>query len=130
MSASDTDAAPRFGATPSVRSLMNEWAADLAELLESMTGQRPDVHWQAVSGAAAEAGAAADAGMLWWEQALQFSPEALIWVGAPRAAWEHAATLMLKAAGLGWHHPRDRAQRALHRHVALQDDAMGEGSRD
>ena len=85
---------------PDFSSLMEEWAANLGELLEAMTGQRPAVRWQPVTGSAADAGTGSEADVLWWEQPFQFSPEAFVWVGAPRAAWEHAAALMLKAAGL------------------------------
>ncbi len=83
-----------------VQSLMGEWTASLADLLESMTMQRPGVRWQTVSGPDTESGAGAAGDMLWWEQPFQFSPEALVWIGAPRVTWEHAAGLMLKAAGL------------------------------
>src|SRR5262249_39543187 len=84
----------------SLQNLMGEWTASLAELLESMTMQRPGVRWQAVTGTDAEGAVGPAADLLWWEQAFQFSPEALVWVGAPRTTWEHAAALMLKAAGL------------------------------
>src|SRR5689334_23168414 len=80
-------------------SVMAGWTACLAELLESMTMQRPGVRWQAVTGTDADAGVGPEADVLWWEQPFQFSPEASVWVGAPRATWEHAAALMLKAAG-------------------------------
>jgi flagellar motor switch protein FliN/FliY len=85
---------------PAVRALLDGWVEGLAELVETMTGQRPQLHWHPVIGSAADAGAAADREVLWWEQAFQFNPQALVWVGAPRESWEHAATLMLKAAGL------------------------------
>jgi flagellar motor switch protein FliN len=84
----------------SLQNLMEKWTASLAELLESMTMQRPGVRWQAVTGTDAEAAVGPAADLLWWEQAFQISPEALVWVGAPRTTWEHAAALMLKAAGL------------------------------
>jgi flagellar motor switch protein FliN/FliY len=68
-----------------------------------MTDQRPAVRWQAASGSLAEVAPAesgADSEVLWWEQPLQVSPDAIVWVAAPRATWEHAGTLTLKAAGL------------------------------
>ena len=99
MSGSDSGTPGRFR-TPAVAALVDEWVANLAELLDSMTGQRPQVHWDAVTGSAADAGAGSEADVLWHEQGFQFSPEALVWTGAPRAVWEYAAALMLKAAGL------------------------------
>lgn len=83
-----------------LQSLMEGWTASLSELFESMTLQRPGVRWKALTGSEVEAAMGPEAGVLWWEQPFQFSPEARVWVGAPRATWEHAATLMLKAAGL------------------------------
>jgi flagellar motor switch protein FliN/FliY len=37
---------------------------------------------------------------LWWEQPLQIAPDLVIWAAAPRAAWEHVGSVVLKAAGL------------------------------
>ena len=84
----------------SIHALLDGWVENLAQLLEAMTGQRPQLRWHAASGSAADAGAGPDADVLWWEQPLQFSPEALVWIGAPHESWEYTATLMLKAAGL------------------------------
>jgi flagellar motor switch protein FliN len=85
------------------RQVLDQWAETLAQVLESMTDQRPAVRWQAASGSLAEVAtteAGAESEVLWWEQPLQVSPEAIVWVAAPRATWEHAGTLTLKAAGL------------------------------
>jgi len=49
---------------------------------------------------AAASESSGDAEMLWWEQPFQLSPELVVWVAAPRATWEFAGTLTLKAAGL------------------------------
>lgn len=81
--------------TQPLRALLDECAEHLAQVLEAMAGQRPEVRWQAVA-----AGATPEEEVLWWEQPLQFAPEACIWVGSPRATWEHAATLSLQASGL------------------------------
>jgi flagellar motor switch protein FliN len=83
-----------------VRPLLAGWADNLAQVLESMTDQRPEVRWRAVAGTEAEAGVTPDADVLWWEQAFQFSADAKAWVATPRQTWEHAGTLTLKAAGL------------------------------
>jgi len=94
----------RWDAAENVKLLLSQWGESLEQVLESMTDQRPGVHWQAVSGPLSEVAAATGAGpeteMLWWEQPFQLSPEMVVWVAAPRASWEHAGTLTLKAAGL------------------------------
>ena len=76
------------------------WAGSLAELLESMTGERPGVGWRAVSGSGSDAGVGPEADVLWWEQGFQFPADASVWVGASRAAWTQTASLMMKAAGM------------------------------
>jgi flagellar motor switch protein FliN/FliY len=103
MSAGERSGQVRIDSDESSRQVLDQWAETLAQVLESMTDQRPAVRWQAVSGTLAEvapAEAGAEAEVLWWEQPLQVSPEAIVWVSAPRATWEHAGTLTLKAAGL------------------------------
>ena len=92
--------AMRLNGHEHLRSLMDEWTAGLAQVLETMTDQRPEVHWAALSGTAAEAGAGPDADVLWWEQPFQFDPDAEVWVASPRATWEFAGTLTLTASGL------------------------------
>ena len=78
--------------------LLDRWTESLVQVLESMTDQRPAVHWEPVSGPLSEVGHGQD--YLWWEQPFQFDPEAVVWIGAPQAAWEYAGALTLKAAGL------------------------------
>jgi flagellar motor switch protein FliN/FliY len=90
----------KLDAIEPARALLDQFAGALAQVLESMAEQRPEAHWQAVSGTVAEVAADPSDEMLWWEQPLQFAPEMKIWVGAPRTAWEQAGTLTLKAAGL------------------------------
>jgi flagellar motor switch protein FliN/FliY len=80
--------------TEQVRTLMDQWVASLAQVLESMTDQKPEVRWQ--SGITL----AADPEALWWEQPFQISRDALVWVAAPRPTWEHSGTITLHAAGL------------------------------
>lgn len=81
------------------RLLLDQWAESLSQVLESMTDQRPKVEWRAGTGPLpAPAGAAED--LLWWEQPFRGGSEMVVWVGAPRAVWEHAGTVTLKAAGL------------------------------
>ena len=100
MSEAEPDGRGRLDAHEPTRVLMNGWVEALALVLESMTGQRPETGWRAAGGTAAEVGAAPDADVLWWEQPFLFAPDAAVWVGSPRPAWEHAGNLVLQASGL------------------------------
>jgi len=74
--------------------LLDQWAASLAQVLESMTDEKPEVQWQRCTAPSA------DQDILWWEQPFQAGPGMTVWVGAPHATWEQAGTVTLKAAGL------------------------------
>jgi flagellar motor switch protein FliN/FliY len=80
------------------RLLLNRWAESLAQVLESMTDQRPSVRWEAASGPLPEVGGGQE--FLWWEQPFQLDPQAAMWIGAPQSSWEYSGALTLKAAGL------------------------------
>jgi len=80
------------------RFLVDRWAESLAQVLESMTDQRPGVRWEAASGPPPEVVGGQD--FLWWEQPFQIDPQAAMWIGAPQSAWEYSGALTLKAAGL------------------------------
>ena len=92
----------RLEASERARTLLDQWGESLAQVLESMTDQRPEVQWRTVAGPLAEVSSApeGDPEMLWWEQPFQVSAEMVAWVAAPRATWEFIGTLTLKAAGL------------------------------
>ena len=84
------------------RQILDQWVESLAQVLESMTDQRPQTGWQAASGTISEvvpAEASPANEMLWWEQPFQLDG-ATAWVGTPRGLWEYAGTLTLKAAGI------------------------------
>jgi len=81
-----------------VKQLLDRWTESMAQVIESMTAQRPEVKWQAARGTASELGCGQE--YLWWEQPFQVAPQVTAWVAAPRATWEQAGTLTLKAAGL------------------------------
>ncbi len=104
MSTGERKAEGGLDAIDSVKVLLDEWGGSLAQVLESMTDQRPEVRWQVVSGSLPEVSAmvhaGADVDILWLEQPFQVSPEMVVWIGAPGAVWEHAGTLTLRAAGL------------------------------
>jgi flagellar motor switch protein FliN len=78
----------------SLRILLDQWATGLAQVVESMADQKPEVQWEFGSSLPA------DADLLWWEQPFQILPGMMVWVATPRATWEYAGTLTLKAAGL------------------------------
>ena len=80
------------------KQLLNRWTESLVQVLESMTDQRPEVVWTPVTGPLADL--AGNQELLWWEQPFPAAGDANVWVGAPRATWEYAGTLTLKAAGL------------------------------
>jgi flagellar motor switch protein FliN/FliY len=80
------------------RLLLDHWAESLAQVIESMTDQRPDVHWESASGPLSDVGRGED--YLWWEQPFQVDLQAAMWIGAPQSVWEYAGALTLKAAGL------------------------------
>ena len=79
---------------PNAHKLLDQWVGSLGQVLESMTDQKLEVRWQA--------GSTPDShrDSLWWEQPFSIGPGAAVWVAAPRATWEHAGTVTLKAAGL------------------------------
>ncbi len=81
-----------------VKQLLDRWTESLAQVIESMTDQRPEVKWQTARGTASELGRGQE--YLWWEQPFQAAPQVFAWVAAPRATWEQAGALTLKAAGL------------------------------
>lgn len=87
------------GAIDGLRPVLDGWMETLAQVLESMTDQRPAVVWQPTGRPAAPA-TGAETEMLWWEQPLEGAADSIVWVGAPAQTWQHAGTLTLKAAGL------------------------------
>ena len=98
MSADESQEPSRLDAVENARFLLDRWTESLAQVLESMTDQRPEVRWVAVSGPLSEVGGGQD--FLWWDQPFQAAPQAGVWIAAPQATWEYAGTLTLKAAGL------------------------------
>lgn len=81
--------------------LLENWTGRLAQVLESMSGERSRVTWRqseepvpSIQGPPSDSGA-----MLWWEQSLSLAPEAALWVGAPEEAWREIGGFTLRAAG-------------------------------
>jgi flagellar motor switch protein FliN/FliY len=79
--------------------VLNQWVESLAQVLDSMTDQKPQVTWQAIAGTAAEV-VSGEYPYLWWEHPFSAAPGAVAWIGSPQPTWEHVGTLTLKAAGL------------------------------
>lgn len=99
MSAEEKNGAMRMASVEKARILLDQWSEALAQVLESMTDQRPETHWQYAAGPFSTF-AADPGGYLWWQQPFQLAPQMTVWVAAPKTAWEFAGTLTLKAAGL------------------------------
>jgi len=99
MSPGDKSRTNALEATGRAGGVLNQWTEDLAQVLASMTDQRPQVAWQAVGGTAAEV-ASGEYPYLWWEHPFSAASGALAWIGSPQPTWERVGTLTLKAAGL------------------------------
>jgi len=101
MSAGEINGQQRLDAVENARRLLDEFVDSLARVLESMADHKPNARWEAVFGppeALAKPGPEAE--LLWWEQPFSIAAGATAWVASPRATWEYAGTLPLKAAGL------------------------------
>jgi flagellar motor switch protein FliN/FliY len=83
-----------------VRLILNQWAESLAQVIQSMTDEKPDVRWEPGSGPVGGAYANASEPVLWWEQPFHAAAELPVWVATPEAVWQHAGAVTLKAAGL------------------------------
>jgi flagellar motor switch protein FliN len=88
-------------ASPRIASwLLETWTARLADAVETMTGERPEVAWKA-----GELGAAGET--LWWSQPFGGIPLAAVWTGAPQPAWFELGALTLRGAGIETSEPGD-----------------------
>jgi flagellar motor switch protein FliN/FliY len=94
MSAAEAPRAAVNAAT--ARELLERWCESLAAVFESMAEERPSVNWRPEAAAPASDGE----DVLWWEQPFQLGPDAAVWVGASKQAWEYAGAKMLRAAGV------------------------------
>jgi flagellar motor switch protein FliN/FliY len=80
------------------RALLDQWVQSVAQVIQSMTDRKPQVDWHPGEGPLPPEPAGEPP--LWWEQPFRGGPEMEVWVGSPRAVWEHVGTETLKAAGL------------------------------
>lgn len=74
-----------------------EWLTEalaqrVAEALELMTGEMPQVGWSTAGEPAEE--------LLWWAQPLNLGRDVVVWVGAPRPSWSRIGNWVLTAAGM------------------------------
>jgi flagellar motor switch protein FliN/FliY len=99
MSVGETDAPRRLAVAEGARQLIDGWSESLAQVFESMANEKPAIRWQPAAGPSPPA-AGAEEEILWWEQPFLLAADMAVWVAAPRAAWEYAGALTLKAAGI------------------------------
>jgi flagellar motor switch protein FliN/FliY len=98
VSAGDQGTPLRLATTEAARKVLDEWAASLAQVIESMTDQLPEVRWGPTQAPTPDSETEAD--LLWWEQPLSGPPGMAVWLMAPRPVWEHLGSLTLKVAGI------------------------------
>jgi flagellar motor switch protein FliN/FliY len=89
-----------WDSSENARLILNQWTESLAQVVHSMTDEKPEVRWKAGSGPVRAAYPDAGEPVLWWEQPFHAANDMPVWVATPRAVWEHAGTVTLKAAGL------------------------------
>ena len=101
MSASEMERSLRLDGPEAVRRAIDQWTESLAQVLETMAGQKPVVRWQAASGSLAEVrGTAEESVLLWWGQHFEIGSGASAWVAAPPGVWEYVGGVTLQAAGV------------------------------
>jgi flagellar motor switch protein FliN/FliY len=98
VNAADQGMPLRLETAETARKVLDEWAAGLAQVIESMTDQLPEVRWVPAHRPAPDSQAEAE--FLWWEQPLSGPPGMTVWLMAPRPVWEHLGSLTLKVAGI------------------------------
>ncbi len=76
--------------------LAAELGSQIRGVLESMAGEAPSIQFDSYEVPPADS-AEPD---LWWEQPLNISPDALIWIGAGPPAWEGIGNRVLRSAGV------------------------------
>jgi len=74
--------------------LMTSWADALAVVLESMTGQRPEIQMGESTATECPAGTA------WWGQRLSILDRPSFWIGAPAESWASIGRLVLSSLGV------------------------------
>jgi len=85
VNAGDQGTPLRLEAAEPARKVLDEWATGLAQVIESMTDQLPEVRWASAQPPAPVSEAEAE--FLWWEQPLSGPPGMTVWLMAPQAVW-------------------------------------------
>jgi flagellar motor switch protein FliN/FliY len=86
--------------SPAIRSwLADEWAAQITNVMESMTGDAPAVTYAPHEISAAEIDPN-QTELIWWEQRFSSGPDAIAWIGASTKSWEEIGSRVLKSAGV------------------------------
>lgn len=73
--------------------LVQEWANQLTQVIESMTGEQPVSKVQRASPFTGSE-------VFWWEQHFSITQQAGIWMGATAQSWKEIGSRVLTAAGV------------------------------
>jgi len=79
--------------------LAEEWGRQITRAVESMTGDQVLITFAPHQLAPAQIDPAQQE-MLWWQQPLSLSPDAIIWVGASAGSWNEIGNRVLRGAGV------------------------------
>ncbi len=79
--------------------LADDWAAQLRQVMESMTGEACPVTYAPHELSAAEIDPNQNE-LNWWEQPFSSGPDAAAWIGAADRSWEEIGNRVLKSAGV------------------------------
>ena len=79
--------------------LADEWAKQLTQVMESMTGESLPVTYAPHELAANEIDPNQNE-LNWWEQPFSSGPDAIAWIGAATRSWEEIGNRVLKSAGV------------------------------
>jgi flagellar motor switch protein FliN/FliY len=86
--------------TPAIRSwLADEWATQITQVMESMTGDAPAVAYSPHEISRAEIDPN-QTELIWWEQHFSGGTDAIAWIGAATKSWEEIGNRVLKSAGV------------------------------
>lgn len=79
--------------------LADEWAKQLTQVMESMTGESLPVTYTPYELSADEIDPNQKE-LNWWEQRFSSGPDAIAWIGAATTSWEEIGNRVLKSAGV------------------------------
>ena len=79
--------------------VLESWSASLAQVLESLTGVRPETSFRLMEKTASPAEVILPPDALWWEQPFSLEGQPSVWVGVPAAAWRDLGSRLMRASG-------------------------------